>query len=117
RVLVPARCGETVGRARARRPRGGVVLPGALAVPEPGVAAAEGEELGVAAALDDAALLEHDDAVGIDHGREAVGNGDDAAAPAHGAQRLLDLPLGPGAQRARRLDAEADLRVLEDGSG
>ena len=41
---------------------------------EVGVAAAEGEQVVVLALLDDAAVLEHDDAVGVADGREAVGD-------------------------------------------
>ena len=51
-----------------------------LARPHLGVEAALAQQLVVGAALGDAALVEHDDLVGVDHGRQAVGDDDRGAA-------------------------------------
>ena len=45
-----------------------------LAGPHFGIEAVPAEQLRMGAALGDAALVEHDDLVGVDHGREAVGD-------------------------------------------
>ena len=61
-----------------------------LARPHLGVGAAAGEELVVAAVLDHRALLQHEDLVGVDHGREAVRDDQRRAAGRDPAQRRLD---------------------------
>ena len=60
-ALVPATSGSRSGRRRLL-----------LAGPHLGVGAAAGEQLVVAAVLDHPALLQHQDLVGVDHGREAM---------------------------------------------
>ena len=69
------------------------------------------------AALGDPALVENHDLVGIDHGRQAVG--DDDAGPALGdvAKGLLDRRLGAAVEGAGRLVEDQDRRILEQGSG
>src|SRR5690606_25970691 len=47
-----------------------------LALPQLGVVAAAGEQLGVASLLHDAAAVEHDEAVHAGDGRQPVGDGD-----------------------------------------
>eukprot|EP00961_Rhodomonas_salina_P125405 1689302-Rhodomonas_salina.1 len=65
------------------------------------------------ARLVDLALVEHDDAVGVDDGREAVRD-DDAGAPGrHAVERVQDERLRLRVQRRRRLVEEQDLRVLQ----
>src|ERR1019366_10627188 len=51
------------------------------------------DELAVATLLDDAALLQHDDAIGVLDRAQAVGDGDDGAPRGEALQRLLDQPL------------------------
>src|SRR5229473_3260849 len=75
------------------------------------------QKLGVAATLDDAAAVEHDDLVGVDDGRQPVGDHHGGAAAAHLFQRALDLLLGARVERAGRLIEQQDLRVLEDRAG
>ena len=69
------------------------------------------------AALGDPAAIEHDDLVGIDDGRQAMGDHHGGAAAAHLFQRALDLLLGAGVERAGRLVEQQDVRVLQDGAG
>src|SRR5690349_1371469 len=52
--------------------RRGALLRLLLALPHRGIDAAVGEERHMVAALDDAAVLEHEDLVGAHHGREAM---------------------------------------------
>jgi hypothetical protein len=76
-----------------------VHFPG-LDAPEGGVQAAAGDELVVAAGLDDPPLLEHVDAVGVAHGREAVGDDDDG-------------PVPPTSSRERWIAASVSLSTAE----
>src|SRR5829696_1867529 len=64
-----------------------------LAVPHGGEHAPAPEEFRVRAALDDDALVEHDDLVGADHRREAVRDDEGGAAAAHPVEGVLDLLL------------------------
>ena len=77
-----------IGKAAAR------LVGFALTVPHGGIDAAFLEQLVVAAALDDAPCLEHDDLVGIDHGRQAMGDDQSGAVARHLAERALDFLLG-----------------------
>src|SRR5712691_3381500 len=88
-----------------------------LALPHVGVEAVARQKLSMAAALDDAAAVEHDDLVGVDDGRQPVGDHHGGAAAAHLFQRALDLLLGARVERAGRLIEQQDLRVLEDRAG
>ena len=65
------------------------------------------------ALLDDPAVLEHDDQVGVADRREAVGDDERGAAVQQAAQRALDLALGADVDRARRLVEDQDARVGE----
>ncbi|MPM25386.1 hypothetical protein SDC9_71877 [bioreactor metagenome] len=71
----------------------------------------------VRAFLDDLALLEHHDPVGIGDGREPVRDGDDGAALAHRVQAVLDVALGLGVERRGRLVEQQDRRVLQQRAG
>ena len=46
------------------------------------------------AGLDDAAVVEHGDLIGVVDGGQAVRDGDGGAAAGQGVERLLDGPLG-----------------------
>src|SRR5437868_6155968 len=87
-----------------------------LAPPHVGVEAILRQQLGVAAALGNPAAVKHDDLVGVDDGRQPMGDHHGGAAAAHLFQRALDLLLGPGVERAGRLVEQQDVRVLEDGA-
>src|SRR5215472_13696204 len=78
------------------------------------IEAAGGEQLGVAARLDDAAGVDDDDAVGTLDRRQSVRDDDARAALHQSAERLLDEALGLGVERRRRLVEDEDRRVLED---
>src|SRR5262249_32379148 len=71
-----------------------------LAAPHVGVEAIARQELAMAAAFDDAAAVENDDLVGVDDGRQAMGDHQGGAAAAHLLQRALDLLLGARVERA-----------------
>jgi hypothetical protein len=68
------------------------------------------------ALLGDAAGLEHDDAIGMDHGRQAVRDDDRGAAALDRFQRRLDIGLGAAVERAGRLVEDQDRRVLDQGA-
>src|SRR5882757_196137 len=93
---------------------GGVFL---LAAPHIGIEAVARQKLAVPAAFGDTAAVEDDDLVGIDDGRQAMGDHYRGAAAAHLFERALDFLLGAGVERAGRLVEQQDLRVLEDGTG
>ena len=82
-----------------------------------GVEAAAREQLGVPARLDDAAVVEHDDEVGLTDGREAVGDDDRGAALEGGVQRPLDGDLGLGVEVGGRLVEHDDVGRLEQQAG
>ena len=69
------------------------------------------------AAFGDPALVEDDDLVGVDDGREAMGDDDRGPARGDALQGLLDRRLGPAVEGAGRLVEDQDRRVLEQGSG
>lgn len=78
------------------------------------VLATQRQQLVVCAALDDTPLLEHDDAVGVAHGAQAVGD-DKGGAPAHErVHASLHQPLGVGVD-ARRGLVEDEHRRVGDG--
>ena len=65
------------------------------------------------ALLDDAAVLEHDDQVGIADRREPVRDDERGSVLEQQMQRLLDLSLGADVDRRRRLVEDQDPRVGE----
>ena len=100
----------------ACRPRTRTAPP-LLGLVELAVEAVLREQLVVRALLDDPAVVEHDDQVGVPHGREAVG--DHERRPAHHqlVERVEDHGLGPRVDRRRRLVEDEDRRVLEERAG
>src|SRR4051794_20081556 len=80
---------------------------------QPRVQPPVGEQLVVAAALDDSAALDDDDEVGAQDRGQAVRDRD-RRAPLHDAlDSDLDQPLGHGVEGRRRLVKNEDARVLE----
>ncbi len=63
--------------------------------------------------LDDEAVLEDDDQIGVADRREAVGDHERGAPVQQAAERALDLLLGTDVDRARRLVEDQDARVGE----
>ena len=88
-----------------------------LAGDQAGVGAVAGHELVVAADLDDAAVVEDDDAVGVADGAEAVGDDEGGAALLQLLQRLLDEVLALAVERRGGLVEDEDAGVAEDGAG
>ncbi len=100
-----------LGLARvAEQVRLQVVLPGVEVV----IAAAEGEQLLVAAALDDLPLLQHQDRVRPADGRQPVGD-DEGRPPLHQlGQPFLDQRLALAVERRGRLVQDQDARIGQD---
>ena len=71
----------------------------------------------MASDLDDAALIEHADQVGLLHRRQPVRDHQHGAALHQAFERQLHLGLGLAVERAGRLVEEKDRRVLVDGAG
>ncbi len=67
--------------------------------------------------LDDGAGVHHQNAVGLQNGREPMGD-DETGAPRHdAAQRLLHQRLVPRVERRGRLVEQQDRRVGENSAG
>src|SRR3546814_16279760 len=81
------------------------------------VEAAGCRQLAVAAALDQAALVDHQDAVGLQHGGEAVGDDQRRASGHEAVERLLHHALALGIERSGRLVEQQQWWVPEDGAG
>ena len=69
------------------------------------------------AALDDRALVEHDDFIGVDDGREAMRDDQRGAAARDAVERVLDLALGEGIERRGRFVENEDGRIFQNGAG
>src|SRR5579875_1220303 len=85
-----------------------------VAADELGVAAAGREQLLVAPALDDPAVVEDDDLLRVADRREPVRDRDRRPPLREPVERLLDEPLGLGVERGGRLVEDEDRRVAED---
>src|SRR5919201_4817 len=81
---------------------------------ERGVAPAGGDQLLVPAALDDPAVVQHDDLIGLAHGREPVRDRNRRPPLREPVERRLHEPLGLGVERARRLVEDENRRVAEN---
>ncbi len=69
------------------------------------------------AAFGNHALIQHDDAIGIDHRREPMRDDQRRTATAHAFERILDFLFGIAVQRRRGLVEHEDRRALENGAG
>ena len=67
--------------------------------------------------LDDAALIQHHDQVGIHHTLDAMGDDEGGAPNVQAAQRLTDEGLGFGIHRGGRVVQDQDARVFEQRAG
>src|SRR5260221_5336949 len=85
-----------------------------LVAPDLVVVAAETQQLGVRAFLDDASRFEHDQPVHARDGRQAVRDRDHGLAFHQIEQLLLDRELDLAVERRGRLVEHQDRRVLED---
>ena len=65
------------------------------------------------AALGDDALVEHQDLVGVDHGRKTVRDHDRRASARDALQRRLNLPFGETVERRRRFVEDQNRRRLQ----
>src|SRR4030088_3134119 len=89
--------GGCEGDRRARR-----LVPQLQAI-ERGVAPALAQEIVVTPRFRDGPILDDEDAMGVDHGMEAVRDHDGRSAAAKTLDRALHLPLRFGIERSRRL--------------
>src|SRR5580658_4363825 len=113
-------------RAR-RRGQGRMRAPGALSSAgfmearlqpvEARIAAAGADQLVMVAVLDEAAALDGDDAVGVAHARQAIGDDEHGAALGDAFHVLLDDALALVVERARRLVEDQDPRIGDEGAG
>ena len=85
----------------------------ALPVPHTGIKSAGSQKLRMGAALGDLALVEHDDLVGGDDGREPVRDHERGAVLRDPLQRVLDFMLGVAVERRGRLVQHQDRRPLQ----
>src|SRR6516162_494752 len=100
------------------RGESGVALCGLLlAGPHRGVDAATRQQLAVLAALDDAAIVEHQDLVGLDDRRQPVRDDQGRAVGGDLGEARLDLALGLGVERRGRLIEDQNLWRLQNHPG
>src|SRR5476649_1974445 len=79
------------------------------------IGAAARQQLGVGAALDDLASLEHENLVSVYHGGETMGDDEDGAAGKQAVDCLLHESFRFGVERRRRLVENENRRVGEKG--
>src|SRR5437868_2567919 len=99
-------------------PRGGTGPPRSAPLPrvlrvEAGVDAAPRDEVLVATLLDEASVVEDEDAVGVADGREAVRDDEGRLARRERVQRPHEERLGAGVHRARGLVEDQDRGLAE----
>ena len=82
-----------------------------------GIDAAARHQRGVRAGLGDAAVVEDEDAVGVDHARQAMREDQRRAALHEPVERLLDHRLVLGVHRRERLVEHQDRRVAQQRAG
>lgn len=68
------------------------------------------------ALLNDAAVVQHDDLIGIAHGAQPMCDHQDRSAMAEFSEVLHDHPLVAGIERAGRFVEEQEIRILVDRS-
>src|SRR5262249_32247445 len=61
-------------------------------------------------------LIEHDDLVGVDNGREPMRDDERGAVLRHLLERILDVLLGVTVERGGRLVEQQDRRSFQDGA-
>ena len=81
------------------------------------VAAIATDQLIMVAVFDDAAAFDGDDAIGVAHRRQTVGNDEDRPAGGDLLHVLLDGPLAFIIQRARCLVKDQDTWIRDQGAG
>ena len=69
------------------------------------------------AALDDHAVIEHENLVGADDGRKPVRDDERGAVARHAVELILDVPFGMAVERRGRFIEQQDRRRFEDGAG
>ena len=88
-----------------------------LARPHGGVMAVLGQQRRMVTAFDNVPGVKHDDLIGIDHRRQAVGNDQGGAPGRNLAQRFLDFLLRMGIQRRGGFVEQQDAGLFENGPG
>ena len=103
--------GSAAGRSPASVRRRGSASTARLVLlqpPHPRVDAVRGKQRGMRAPLDDAAVVEHEDLVGVDDRRQPVRDGQRRAVARDQPQLGLDRLLGARVERRRRLVEDQD---------
>ena len=90
---------------------------GELSCNQVGKSASACNQFGEAAALHHAPLVEHQDFIGIAHGRQAMRDDECRPARHQGLQRLPDARLGRRIQRTGRFVEYQDRRILQQCPG
>src|SRR5215472_18593706 len=90
---------------------------GELAADEARVEAAAGEELGMAARLDNVPAIEHREPVGVAHGRKPVRDDDRRAVAHQRVERAAHLRLADRVEMRGRLVEDQSRRVLQERAG
>ena len=88
-----------------------------LAPHQPAIGTVAPDQLGVPARLDDAALIEDQDAVGGDHARQPMREDQGRASGRQAVNRLLDHRLVFSIDRGESLVEDQDRRVAQQGAG
>ena len=84
---------------------------------QPAIGAVAADQLGVPAGLDDAPLVEHQDAVGADHARQPMRQDQGRASGREAVDRLLDHRLVFGVDRGESLVEDQDRRIAQQRAG
>src|SRR5688572_17451760 len=87
-----------------------------LGLVEVAIAAAEGQQVAVPAALDELAAVEDEDLVGAGDRRQTVRDDEGRAPAAQRLEAVLDQRLALAVEARRRLVEDQDARVGEDGA-
>ena len=84
---------------------------------QPAIGAVAADQLAMAAFFDDAAAVEHEDAVGADHARQPVRQDEGGAPGREPVDRLLDYRFVFGVDRGQCLVEDQNWRVAQESAG
>jgi hypothetical protein len=82
-------------------------------VPLPAPRTLSRRKLAVGSGLGDAAMLEHQDSVGVTQGRKPARDDEGRALPHHFVERRMNFHFGRGVERAGRFVENQDRRIFE----
>ena len=110
--------GDPVTAGKARQATWSFLSPPgpALPYPEAGVGTAGGQQLVVAPLFHDAAVLDHNDLIGLHDRAQPMGHREHRARTLKGGQCLLDAVLTVAVERAGGFIEDQQLRVAQQGA-